>query len=84
MVSSIGSTTECRLFKDESGYYVFSMEFSSDATFGSTQPSVLTFNNYLQTNNGCPIGIPLTYHLLSLPIVEPYIQFRQSSSNVPL
>lgn len=80
--SIIGTETICTLYKDPFNNYVFSMDFSPDATFGSTQPTTLKLKDYFRTNNNCTIGIPVSYNILSLPIDKPFIIFRYTSTDV--
>lgn len=82
--SLFGTSPKCKFIYYSKGLYELRITLSSDATFGSTQPSILRLNSVFQVDNGCVGAIPTNYQLLSLPIEQPSVVFRETAMSVPL
>jgi hypothetical protein len=82
--SQLGALTTCSKMIDPiTSYTYFEIDFSADATLGSTLPTQLILN-HLQTTNGWPIPIQTTYDILSLPVDQPVLVFSETSTDVSL
>jgi hypothetical protein len=81
---TFGTSPLCKFIYHNYGIYELRITLSSDATFGNSQPSILQLKSVFQVNNGCVGGISTSYQLLSLPIEQPSVVFRETAMSVPL
>ena len=79
---SLGLSTGWKIIKNEKNQYIIRIDFSSDATFGNSDPSVITLNPYFEVMTGCSGNIPIIYPVLPLPIDDPEIIFNANSFDV--